>query len=48
MRGAELSSEARRKSEKRGNDLLGYIAAEANHTKSKKLQKELDALYDRL
>ena len=30
------------------DDLLGYIAAEANHTKSKKLQKDLDALYDRL
>jgi len=30
------------------DDLLGYIAAEANHAKSKKLQKELDGLYDRL
>ena len=30
------------------DDLLGYVAAEANHTKSKKLEKELDALYDRL
>ena len=30
------------------DDLLGYIAAEANHTKSRKLEKELDALYDRL
>ncbi|HEU4341852.1 MAG TPA: hypothetical protein VFU31_09810 [Candidatus Binatia bacterium] len=30
------------------DDLLGYAAAEANHTNSKKLQKELDALYDRL
>ncbi|HEY3303959.1 MAG TPA: hypothetical protein VGL70_10550 [Candidatus Binatia bacterium] len=30
------------------DDLLGYIAAEANHSKSKKLQKELDGLHDRL
>ena len=30
------------------DDLLGYIAAEANHAKSKKLQKELDGLYGRL
>ena len=30
------------------DDLLGYVAAEANHTKSKKLQKQLDSLYDRL
>jgi hypothetical protein len=30
------------------DDLLGYIAAEANHAKSKKIQKELDGLYDRL
>ncbi len=29
-------------------ELLGYIAAEANHCKSKKLQKELDALHERL
>jgi len=29
-------------------DILGYIAAEANHTKDKKLRRELDALYDRL
>ncbi len=29
-------------------DLLGYVAAEANHSKSKKLQKELDALYEKL
>jgi hypothetical protein len=28
--------------------LLGYIAAEANHTPNKKLQKELDALFARL
>ena len=28
--------------------LLGCIAAESNHTKSKKLQKELDELFDRL
>lgn len=30
------------------DELLGYVAAEANHSKSKKLQAELDALYDRL
>jgi len=30
------------------DELLGYVAAEANHCKSKKLQKELDGLYDRL
>ena len=29
-------------------DILGYIAAEANHTENRKLRKELDALYDRL
>ncbi len=30
------------------DELVGYIAAEANHTKSKKVQKELDRLYDRI
>ena len=30
------------------DELLGYIAAEANNCKSKKLQKELYGLYDRL
>ena len=30
------------------DELLGYVAAEANHCKSKKLQKELDGLHDRL
>ena len=30
------------------DDLLGCIAAEANHTKSSKLERELDALYGRL
>jgi hypothetical protein len=30
------------------DELLGHIAAEANHSKSKKLRGELDALYDRL
>lgn len=30
------------------DELLGYIAAEANHTLNKKLQKELDALFARL
>ena len=29
-------------------DMLGYVAAEANHTNDKKLRRELDALYDRL
>lgn len=29
-------------------DMLGYIAAEANHTEDKKLRRELDALYERL
>ena len=28
--------------------IQGYLAAEANHTRSKKLQKRLDALYDKL
>ena len=28
--------------------LLGCIAAESNHTKNKKLKKELDELFDRL
>jgi hypothetical protein len=30
------------------DELLGYVAAEANHSKNKKLQAKLDALYDRL
>jgi hypothetical protein len=30
------------------DELLGYIAAEANHSKSTKLQRELDALHERL
>lgn len=29
-------------------DVMGYAAAEANHTKNKKLQKELDKIVDRL
>jgi hypothetical protein len=29
-------------------EILGYVAAEANHCKSKKLQRELDGLYKRL
>ena len=29
-------------------DMLGYIAAEANHTEDRALQRALDALYDRL
>ena len=28
--------------------LLGYVAAEANHSTDKKIRRELDALYDRL
>ena len=30
------------------DEIIGYIAAEANHTDDKKLQKELDHLYERL
>ena len=29
-------------------DILGYVAAEANHTEDRKLQGELDAMYERL
>ena len=29
-------------------DLLGYVATEANHTKNRRLQRELDALHGRL
>jgi len=29
-------------------DMIGYIAASANHTDNKELEFELDALYDRL
>ena len=29
-------------------DLIGCIAADANHTKSKKLEKELDSLFEKL
>ena len=29
-------------------DLAGFIAAEANHAEEKKLQKKLDALYDKI
>ncbi len=29
-------------------EIQGYIAAEANHTENKKLQKELDLLFDKL
>lgn len=28
-------------------EIQGYIAAEANHTKNKKLQKELDRIFDK-
>jgi hypothetical protein len=30
------------------DDLLGFIAAESNHTRSKKLRANLDDLYGRL
>ncbi|MCK5685469.1 hypothetical protein KAJ27_15160 [bacterium] len=30
------------------DDLIGYIAAGANHAKNKKLQKELDKLFTKL
>jgi len=30
------------------DDLLGCIAADANHTGNRRLEKELDSLYDRL
>ena len=30
------------------DELLGYVAAEANHATDRKLRKELDALYARL
>ena len=30
------------------DDLAGYVAAEANHAKDKKMQKRLQALYDRI
>lgn len=30
------------------DDLMGYVAAEANHSKSQKLRKELDNLWERL
>lgn len=29
-------------------ELMGYVAAEANHAKDKKLQKELDRLFERM
>jgi hypothetical protein len=29
-------------------EIQGYIAAEANHTKNSKLEKELDRLFDKL
>ena len=29
-------------------DILGYLAAEANHTEDRKLRGELDVFYDRL
>ena len=29
-------------------ELLGFIAAEANHTKNKVLEADLDSLYDKL
>jgi hypothetical protein len=29
-------------------ELMGYVTAEANHTKDKNLQKELDRLFERM
>jgi cell fate (sporulation/competence/biofilm development) regulator YmcA (YheA/YmcA/DUF963 family) len=29
-------------------EIQGYVAAEANHTKNSKLEKELDRLFDKL
>jgi hypothetical protein len=29
-------------------ELMGYVAAEANHAKDKKLQRELDRLFERM
>ena len=29
-------------------DIQGFVAAEANHTENKKLEKELDRLFDKL
>jgi plasmid stabilization system protein ParE len=29
-------------------ELIGYVAAEANHAKDKKLQRELDRLFERM
>ena len=29
-------------------DLQGFIAAETNHARSRKLQRQLDTLYDRI
>jgi hypothetical protein len=30
------------------DELAGFVAAEANHAKDKKLQEELDRLYERI
>ncbi len=30
------------------DDLIGFVAAEANHSDDKKIEKELDKLYDKL
>jgi hypothetical protein len=30
------------------DELLGYVAAEANHSTDKRIRRELDAFYDRL
>ena len=30
------------------DELAGFVAAEANHAKDKKLRKELDQLYERI
>jgi len=57
--GAELTTALRRAQLERGkymvrytlddlDELLGFVAAEANHSTDKKLRKELDALYARV
>ena len=33
---------------KRSDKLGGFVAAEANHTKDKRMRKELDRLFDRI
>jgi hypothetical protein len=47
IKGAEGGGVAR-SSPSELDDILGYLAAAANHTRSRKLQDELDVLYDPL